>query len=212
MTLLRLRSKHKTSIGTTHAALESEPERPPLFLLANDATSLTARRLHVFGDASAAAEFVRFWFPPERRAGLTAFWALGAPPTTGVSESVVLIRDKANRDLVYPLSFNSMDRALREVCCEMARGLHIGRVAIYYGVPVSFEPAFDGAVIVTPAEPPACLKSVQERTGDDTPAISTDYRDLDDAVVDRAFEVVRQQRWTSHNAPFAGFGSPPGRF
>jgi hypothetical protein len=209
MSILRYRSEPKAATRDieTAPACPPEPERPPLILLANDAASLTARRIHSFPGSTSAGRFVEFWFPPEHRAGLVAFWALQEPAAGQDYEAVVLIRHESNRGLAYPLSFTSMERALATVRREMARGLHIGRVAIFYAVPVCFGQASGGAVTVTPDEPPV-PQSVTEPPSvpEATPAI------LQDSLFERAFRAIRLRAWGTHPAPFAGFGSPPGRF
>jgi hypothetical protein len=159
-----------------------------------------------FLHSRSAAEYVGFWFPPESLAGISAFWALPAPPLSGPSEAVVLIRH-SRAGLAYTFSFASMEEALEAVRAEMRCGLPIGRIAIYHAVPVHFS-SRDSEVFVEPAavppfrRPPAVVSSFQRLVAPE-PDIS---------FLSRAFNAMRLRWWLPRPAPFAGFGSPPGRF
>jgi hypothetical protein len=184
---------------------------PPLLLLTSDAASLTARRLHTFADADAAADFVRFWFPPDSRSGVTALWALPAATTDVTTEAIVLIRHPSDPELVYPFSFPAMEQALDMVRSEMRRGLRIGSVAIYYAARVTFDTAPDGDLLGTPFSPPQLERPAL--TARECTLRPTESRDWpNEGILSRAFHAMRFRRWSAHAPPFAGFGSPPGRF
>lgn len=210
MTILRRDSK-AIFISDPHAVEAPDDQRPPLLLLTTDAASSNARRMHSFADAESTADFIRFWFPPGAYSRISAFWALPAPPIDAEAETVVLIRHPSDPGLVYPFSFPTMELALEMVRSEIRRGLGIGNLAIYYAARVTFDAAPDDGLLVTPA-----LSPQFER-----PAITPREATLgpwpfraapEEGFLSRAFNAVRLRRWTPRAAPFAGFGSPPGRF
>jgi hypothetical protein len=190
-------------------------------LLVSDAASLTTRRLHRFAGASEASDFVRFWFPPDKRGGLIAFWALSDQPLDTTFEVVVLVRDARDAGLVYPFSFLHIDAALDFVRDEWARGLDPALVSVAYAVPVSIErhPVEADAIWITPPSLPATLRPRPRPVSEtawsyrlDTPAVSERPEVFPDDLIDSVLRALRRRRWGVHPLPFAGFGSPPGRF
>lgn len=213
----------------THTNIEIEdavPETPapppmPLVLLAADAASPAARRLHRFPGTDAAAEFIRFWFPPEKRCGLIAFWSLHEAPMDADAEALVVIRDDRDPTLVYPFSFLDLPSAMAFAGHEAARGIDPSLVSIHYAVPVSIKTTqgHDDAISLTPPTPPAWPRPLRAPRPEtrwayriDTPAVSDAPGLLPEDLVERVLQVLRFRRWGSQANPFAGFGSPPGRF
>jgi len=181
----------------------------PLILLTPDASSLSARATLSFPDSDSAANHVAFWFPPESRATLSAFWALPVPPIFGDHEAIVLISHPHIPGLVYPFSFASMEEALEAVRAEVGRGLWIGRVAIYYAVPVTFQQSTDGTLSAEPVTPPPFRRPIFAPSR--FSAIIAPPP-VEESLWSRAFNAMRLRWWLPKAAPFAGFGSPPGRF
>lgn len=206
------RRRQPAQPAATAAADPRPTEHPPILLLAADAASLSARRLHSFPDAAAAAEFIAFWFPNGRRPGLTAFWALPGAPVDVDAEAVVLIHHCTNPQLFYSVSFTSMEGALEMARAEVARGLWLGRIAIFYAVAIQIDYDATGRPAVCPGEPPQFERPDCAQLGAGTPAQSAVPTIASDGLRDRAFDAVRLRRWMAHGTPFAGFGSPPGRF
>lgn len=178
----------------------NDPERPPLLLLVPDATSVCALRVLSFPDADSAGDYIRFWFPGERAARLSAFWALPAQAADSETEAVVLVRHPRDQGVVYTLSFATMDEALGAVRPEIGRGLRLRDVSLYYAAPVAITMDEAGDVSLIPSTPPAFKRPVYRRT------------EAHLAPRETRFEFMRRRRLELHAAPFAGFGSPPGRF
>lgn len=210
MTLLQRDNRTPSASNPEPATgVASEAQHSPLLLLTTDAASINARRLHSFADAESATGFIRFWFPPDSHKRIAAFWALPAPPIQANAEAIVLIRHPSDPGLVYPFSFPAMDEALCMARSEMRRGLRIGSFAIYHAVRVAFDTAPDGHIL--PTVPPQFERPAL--TPREATLMSSQLRAApEESIVSRAFHAMRLRRWTWHATPFAGFGSPPGRF
>jgi hypothetical protein len=201
---------------------EEAPQPLPLVLLAADAASPAARRLHRFPGAAAAADFIGFWFPPEKRSGLIAFWSLPEAPLSVAAEALVIIRDERDPTLVYPFSFLDVRSAMAFAADEAGRGIDPACISITFAVPVEIESVFradEEEIFLTPAVPPERPRPLRELPSEtrwayriDTPAVSEEPAILPEDLVERVLNVLRFRRWGVQANPFAGFGSPPGRF
>jgi len=159
--------------------LESQPEEtersgsaqrpssgPPLVLMMADAGSLAALRTLNFEDASAAAEYIEFWYPQRSGGALYPFWALAGEPSDGWSseagghgESIVLIRDEVRDDVVFPFSFTDMATALMFVRQEIGSGIAFDRVSVYWAIPVDISMSESGRATLSPSAPPPLAKN-----------------------------------------------------
>ena len=135
---------------------------PRLMLLVHDASAPASYQLQTFEDASSAEEFVQFWYPPTTEHGVLAFWALHRKPVQwpGSSEErpaevVILIRDEARREIVYPYSLPNMEAARSWLMNEAATGLDLRLVLMYWAVPAKICRNRWGHVRITPTEPPS---------------------------------------------------------
>ncbi len=156
------------------AATEAAPpdsRQPRLMLLVHDASAPASYQLQTFEDASSAQEFVQFWYPPTTERGVLAFWALHRKPVRwpGSSEDrpaevVILIRDEARREIVYPYSLPNMEAACAWVMNEAATGLDLRLVLMYWAVPAKISRNRWNHVRITPAEPPSAHRPVLLRS------------------------------------------------
>ncbi len=156
-----------TEAAVDGTARPPSPVAPPLMLLVCDAAGPAVRRLHTFGDAESAAQFIRFWYPPLHRRGIIAFWALPQRPERALchepgedegdgatGEAAVLIRDGKDPGLVCPFSFMDMEAALAFLREEAQRGLDMALVQMYWAVPVTIESPQPELICFNPATPP----------------------------------------------------------
>lgn len=150
--------------ATTEAA-PPDSTQPCLMLLVHDASAPASYQLQTFEDASSAEEFVQFWYPPTTERGVLAFWAMHRKPVRwpGSSEEppaevVILIRDEARREIVYPYSLADMELARSWVMKEAASGLDLRLVLMYWAVPAKISRNRWGNVRITPAEPPSARR------------------------------------------------------
>ena len=148
-----------------------DPTRPRLMLLVHDAAAPASYRLHTFEDASSAQDFVQFWFSPKVEHGILAFWALQREPVRRrdsseerPAEVVLLIRDEARPEIVYPFSLPDMELARSWLVKEMARGLNLRSVRMRWAAPVKIGRNRWGTVRITPAEPPPTHRSALLRS------------------------------------------------
>lgn len=135
---------------------------PRLALLVHDASAPSSYRLHTFEDAASAEGFVQFWFPYTNEHGILAFWTLHWEPaaqaegnTEQAAEVVIMIRDWARPEIVYPFSMPDLELARSWLAKESARGLDLDCVLLYWAVPVKICRNRRGTVRLTPSEPPA---------------------------------------------------------
>jgi hypothetical protein len=156
--------------------------QPRLMLLVHDAGAPASYQLHTFEDAPSAEEFVQFWFPSKIAHGVLAFWALHHKPerSSGSSEErpaevVILIRDEARREIVYPYSLPDMEMASSWISKEVARGLDLRLVLMYWAAPAKITRNRWDKVRITPAKPPPAHEPLLLRSStvivrqDDTP-------------------------------------------
>jgi hypothetical protein len=136
-------------------------ERPPLMLLLSDASGMAALRMMTFENAEEAAGYIEFWYPKRSTGTVFAVWALpgepdprwmAAPEHRG--EAVILVRDERRNDVVYPFSFVDLDKAWTFLRQEMQKDLDLGRVSIYWAVPIDIEVDALGKVHMSPDAPP----------------------------------------------------------
>lgn len=227
--------------AVTQARSEASVQEPSLILLVDDAAGPAARRLHSFENCHAAADFIRFWFPPERRHGLIAFWALREEPDPasgagGPAEAVILVRDAGDPELVFPFSFAGMEPALSFIHDEAQAGLDLAQVLLYWAAPVTIDTADPDAVRFSPSTPPLSarreagaappLEPQSELEPEpapepvpiaDSPAHVRRGRPepqpvTADELLLNVVSVLRARRWQRRDEAFSGFGSPPGRF
>lgn len=210
--LARRRETTRIEEITRPETAEPEPARPFL-ILAPDACGPAARRLHTFPDSNSAADFIRFWFPACYRRGLAACWTL-PDGIEGPSEALVLVRDEADRDIVYPFSFSDMDGALSFAREEAESGLDLRRVLLLNVLPVNIKSSSEKVVEIFPPQQPQAprppeMPFIELIDGEEQTADGLRYSDDIAAMVQ---EVLRVRRWAPRAEAFAGFGSPPGRF
>lgn len=213
------------------------PAGPPLILLVPEASGPSASRLHAFPDASAAADYVRFWFPQRLRHGLIAFWALSAMPAEeppNGRETVVIVRDELDDGIAYAFSFLDLDSALQAVRRETEHGLQLDRISVYWCVradvvvvdddvaivpdsapetvrPVMVRPPVPVAVAVEPVPVPAPvhIPARDARTESSQPAPTLSPVGF---LLSQLADALRSPAHNASRAAFQGFGSPPGRF
>jgi hypothetical protein len=155
------------------------PSLPPLILLSSDAAGPSVRRLHTFPDAETAGDYVDFWFPVSQRHAMIAFWALPNPPAAHQAESetkggtdsdrasvepappteppdqiIVIVQHPEHEESVYPFSFPNVETANRFVLRELKHGLDLCSVHIYWATFVEIGSQPNGAVTITPSQPP----------------------------------------------------------
>ena len=165
---IRRRKRPHRETDEEQAATEAAPPvstQPRLMLLVHDASAPASYQLQTFEDASSAEEFVQFWYPPTTEHGVLAFWALHRKPVQwpGSSEErpaevVILIRDEARREIVYPYSLPNMEAARSWLMNEAATGLDLRLVLIYWAALAKISRNRWGHVRITPAEPPSARR------------------------------------------------------
>ena len=164
---------------------------PRLVLLVHDAAGPAAYRLHTFEDAPSAAAFVQFWFRSQFEHGILAFWISHEEAAWQAdsneerpSEAVILIRDEARPDIVYPFSYSDMGQAHSWIAMEATRGLDLGLVLLYWAVPVRIEIDGRGAVHFSPATPPMGRDRDETKTGlEAAPALLESEKEVEDRGV-----------------------------
>lgn len=162
---LRRRKRPQRETDEERAVMEAAPtgsRLPRLMLLVHDASAPASYQLQTFEDASAAEEFVQFWYPPTTEHGILAFWALHRKPVQWPDSSeerpaevVILIRDADRREIVYPYSLPNMEAARTWVMNEATTGLDLRLVLMYWAAPAKISRNRWGHVRITPAKPPS---------------------------------------------------------
>ncbi len=144
---------------------------PRLMLLVHDAAGPGSYRHHVFEDAASAEAFVQLWFPSRFDHGILAFWTASEQPVrqedpdeVRPAEVVILIRDEARREIVYPFSMPDMELAQSWIAKEAERGLKLRQILLYWATPVRISTDHWGRVRVTPREAPARRRQVLLRS------------------------------------------------
>lgn len=203
------------------------PDLPPLVLLSDDAAGPAVRRMTYFPDAAAASEHVDFWYPPEHRDRLIAFWALSRKPVDREdgpveAEALVLVRDHRDPELVSPFSFVAMADAHEFIRQEMSHGLDPSLVVLLWAVPVTVETTVFGDVRVTPERAPEMEQPMKvlwnERggrpsaEGSPRPSDPVRPRSQIEALLSDLANALRTGTSDEPKPVFAGFGSPEGRF
>ncbi len=145
---------------------------PRLVLLVHDAAGPAVYQIHTFEDAPSAADFVQYWFRFQSEHGILAFWISHQEATWQADsneerpgEAVILIRDEARPDIVYPFSYSDMGQAHSWIAMEANRGLDLGLVLLYWAVPVRIETDGYGVVQFSPATPPVGRDRDETKTG-----------------------------------------------
>jgi hypothetical protein len=205
----------------------AHPDLPPLVLLSDDAAGPSVRRLTCFPDAAAASGHIDFWYPPEHRDRLIAFWALSRKPAERddgavEAEALVLVRDHRDPELVSPFSFTEMSDAHDFIRQEMSRGLDPSLVVLLWAVPATVETTVFGDVRVNPDRAPELEQTMRilwnERCG--RPAVAGSPRPSEtarprsqvEALLSDLANALRTGNSDEPRPAFAGFGSPEGRF
>lgn len=130
---------------------------PRLAVLTPDIAGISSFRLSVRDDAADAENMVAGLRADVRR-GTHAFWAMHEKPVVDESmhvETLVLIRAKAESDLVYVVSFLDLESALSFTRFEVRRGLYIGNVMIYWAAFTQIREELEGVSILPSIAPPA---------------------------------------------------------
>ncbi len=205
----------------------AQPELPPLVLLSDDAAGPSVRRMTYFADAAAACEHVDFWYPPEHRSRLIAFWALARKPAEREdvpveAEALVLVRDHRDPELVSPFSFVDMAAAFDFIRQEMRCGLDPSLVVLLWAVPAAVETTVFGDVRVIPERAPEMEQPMEvlwnERggrpaeAGSPRPAEPVRPRSQVETLLSDLANALRNGKSDEPKPAFAGFGSPEGRF
>ena len=192
-------------------AASPDSTQPRLMLLVHDASAPASYQLQTFEDASSAEEFVQFWYPPTTEHGVLAFWALHRKPVQwpGSSEErpaevVILIRDGARREIVYPYSLPNMEAARSWVMKEAATGLDLRLVLMYWAVQAKISRNRWDHVRITPAEPPSAHRPVLLRSS--TVIVSKDESPSGEA--DSAPEPAGEPRHSPKGSDDAADGGP----
>ncbi len=208
-------------------AARVQPELPPLVLLSDDAAGPSVRRMTYFADAASACGHVDFWYPPEHRSRLIAFWALARKPAEreggpAEAEALVLVRDHRDPELVSPFSFMDMAAAFDFIRQEMRCGLDPSLVVLLWAVPAAVETTVFGDVRVIPERAPEMEQPMKalwnERggrpspEGSPRPAEPVRPRSQVEALLSDLANALRTGKSDEPKPAFAGFGSPEGRF
>jgi len=179
-----------------------------------------------FTGPDSLCEHVDFWYPPEHRDRLIAFWALPARPVEGAEdtpeiEALVLVRNHRDPELVSPFSFIAMEEALAFVRDEMRYGLDPTLVIVLWALPVRIETTVFGHVRVSPEHAPDTRRPLQVLGNEKShrpPAATAPHAtaaaprsQLEDLLGDLA-AALRPRPAEGPRPVFAGFGSPEGRF
>ncbi|HSP54530.1 MAG TPA: hypothetical protein VLS25_02990 [Dehalococcoidia bacterium] len=176
-----------------------------------------------FTSPDALCEHVDFWYPPEHRDRLIAFWALPARPDDADDmpeiEALVLVRDHRDVELVAPFSFVSMGDALAFVRDEMRHGLDPSLVVVLWAVPARVQTTVFGDVRVSPEHAPDTRRPLQvlwnEKSRRPPPAharaAALPESQIEELLGDLA-AALRPPPAEESRPVFAGFGSPAGRF
>jgi hypothetical protein len=160
--------------GGGAAVAELEPEldiaepafgAPRLTMLVADASGFASYKEHTFFDAETAADFIKTWYGKRVDHGIVAFWAMTQRPdvqpepgSDTAVEAIVLVRDDALDDVVYPFSFVDMDEANAFVRFEMQRGVDPNLMQVFWAVPVQLAVTADGGIRVFPDRAPDALR------------------------------------------------------
>jgi hypothetical protein len=209
------RKKHQhRETDEERAATEAAPpdsKQPRLMLLIHDASAPASYQLQTFEDASSAEEFVQFWFPPTTEHGVLAFWALHRKPVRWPGSSderpaevVILIRDEGRREIVYPYSLPNMEMARSWVMKEVATGLDLRLVLMYWAVPAKISRNLWDHVRITPAEPPSAPRPALLRSS--TVIVNKDESPSGEA--DSTPEPAHEPRHSLKGADGAADGGP----
>jgi hypothetical protein len=199
---------------------DTPPCGPSLVILTSDAARAGGYRIHRFEDAAAAGRWIEFWYPPEHRHGIIAFWALDCPPEDEPDyELVTLIHDDADPELAYARSFDDHDGARAFLGQELAAGLDPRQVSLHWALSVTIGCTAEGEARLNPARPPE-RRNVPVAGPVPQPAPEVAPRPApqraprltpEDLVV-RVRSVLRPARWQPRQEAFQTFGSPPNRF
>lgn len=207
----------------------AQPGLPPLVLLSDDAAGPWVRRMTQFPDAAAAGEHVDFWYPPEHRSRLIAFWALTRKPAQCEdgpveAEALVLVRDHRDPELVSPFSFMDMAAAFDFARGEMRCGLDPSLVVLLWAVPAAVETTVFGDVRVIPERAPEMeqplMKVLWQERGKPgaapvaprpEPAAQRPKSQIEGLLQELA-TALGGRTSDGPRPAFAGFGSPEGKF
>jgi len=198
--------------------VDPPPRGPSLLVLTSDAARAGAYRVHRFDEAAAAERWIDFWYPPEHRHGIIAFWALNdAPEDEAGCELAALIHDDSDTELAYARSFDDHDGARAFLSEELAAGLDPRQVSLHWALPVTIGCTARGEARLNPARPPVRSKAPVAGPGPEpaprtTPRPAPRPETTPDALVVRVRSVLRPSRWQPRREAFQTFGSPPNRF
>ncbi|HSP54958.1 MAG TPA: hypothetical protein VLS25_05165 [Dehalococcoidia bacterium] len=213
-----------TAAISAEPAPGAPPQLPPLVLLSDDAAGPSVRRMTAFPGPAEVCEHVDFWYPPEHRDRLIAFWALSDRPVERAedipeAEALVLVRDHRDPALVSPFSFMSMGEAMTFVRDEMRYGLDPALVIVVWAVPVRIVTSVFGDVRVSPGRPPQVERPLQVLWNEKGPRPPAAPARPAAAPKSQIEELLGDLAAALHPRPadelrpaFAGFGSPEGRF
>lgn len=137
-------------------------ESPPLLMLLPDAVGIASYQCLTFPDAEAATSFMDNRFRGQIEDGMIAFWALTRDPNMrwrrAAAELLLVIRDAGRPGVVYPFSFTDSGSAYDFIRKEMADGLELWQVALYWAVKANVSVDSWGKSSLLPAAPPASAK------------------------------------------------------
>ncbi|MEO8458007.1 MAG: hypothetical protein ABI559_09360, partial [Chloroflexota bacterium] len=131
---------------------------PRLAVLQPDIAGVSTFRLRLEDDAEDAEALISGLRTDVRR-GTHAFWAMHDRPRVDEEsmhvEALVLIRAKAESDLVYVVSFLDLESAQSFTRFEVRRGLYIGNVMIYWAAFTQVREELNGVSILPRIAPPS---------------------------------------------------------
>jgi len=145
----------------------AEPEfgAPRLTMLVADASGFASFKEHTFYDAETAAQFIRTWYGKRLDHGIIAFWAMTQQPDVrpepgadAAVEAIVIVRDEAFEDVVYPFSFVDMSEANEFIRFEMVRGVDPSVMQVFWAVPVQLGVTADGSIRIFPDAAPDAIR------------------------------------------------------
>ncbi len=144
-------------------------ESPPLLMLLPDAVGIASYQCLTFPDADAATSFMDDRFRGQIEDGMIAFWALTRDTNIrrrrATAEPLLAIRDATRPGVVYPFSFTDSGSAYDFIRKEMADGLELWQVALYWAVKVTVSVDSWGKSHVSPSVPPAGTETTATPAG-----------------------------------------------
>jgi hypothetical protein len=154
--LTRKKSVVEAEPVVVEAAAAATATAWPLGVLVPDSGGISSFLLTMHPDTASAEAQIGALRANVRR-GTHAFWAMHERPAADDTlhvEAIVLIRAKADEDIVYVVSFLDIESALSFTRFELRRGLHIRNVMIYWAAFTQVREELEGVSIIPTTAPP----------------------------------------------------------